>query len=251
MSRRCPNCGQRLLDDELQCWQCGAQLAPPAAKAATSFAEEDAPAVDRRALTIYGALTLFILVLALLLTSFLGKQPRNRLPLADLPAGWRLVTDQARHVALYLPADWQILGSDPEQLAPLLAGQQRYEAALAPLGAAVEDEEIRLLAADARGAAFVVVAHSAVLNRLTPAEAVALLGGEGGDERVLEARQLQSGGVTQAEFLVAPDGGANEQCRQRFLPGGEAALLFALCASDNGLDGETADGILSSIQRLR
>lgn len=72
MSRRCPNCDQRLLEDEAVCWHCGARLEAVADNSATTRHIDPEQTIFDRSLVIYGGLTVFVALAALLLTLYLG-----------------------------------------------------------------------------------------------------------------------------------------------------------------------------------
>lgn len=72
MSRRCPNCDQRLLEDEDVCWQCGARLEAQAADSPAAQQVEPEQTMFERSLLVYGALTVVVALAALLLTLYLG-----------------------------------------------------------------------------------------------------------------------------------------------------------------------------------
>lgn len=72
MSRRCPHCDQHLLEDEEVCWHCGARLEPAAGNAAAGKQIDPEETMFDRSFLIYGALTVFVLLAALLLMFYLG-----------------------------------------------------------------------------------------------------------------------------------------------------------------------------------
>jgi hypothetical protein len=249
MSRRCPNCDQRLLEDEQVCWQCGARLEPVVGDAPAR--PESKPA--EQPLLLYLALTGGIVLAALLMTFFLGRQPRVQFSSAALPEGWLITADQAHNFSVFLPPEWPTLDANnaSEVLAERLAATPLYERSLEPLAAFVDDEEILFLATGARPSTFFIAARSPVLNRLSAADASAVA--REGDVVVTDARLISSQGADQAAIrVVIEDPNGNQVlCHQRFLRGEKAALLFALCAAEGRLDEGTADSILTSIQQLR
>lgn len=247
MSQRCPNCDQRLLPDDQVCWHCGLILASPSdAPAAPAPPSPQAPRAQPQ--HIYGALTAATILLALLLTVYLGSQPRSRRPLGSPPQGWGVSSDRAQSFVLFLPQDWRQFTAEVE-LAELLAQEPRYHAALAPLAAAVDDEEVIMLVRGQHPLVFLIVARSERLNRLPAAEAASLF--VAGEEGVLEARSVQSQGAAQAEFHIDLHNDGELHCRQRFIPGDATAFLFSLCTPPSALPRQTIDTLLSNIQLLR
>ena len=257
MTRRCPRCDQQLLEDEQVCWQCGYRLEPaPANLAENSPAGATNEGARERAdpsLLIYGAVSACVILFALLFTLILGRQPRIETSMVSLPEGWVIVADEQRNFSVFLPREWPVLDANtaPDELAEALREREAYATAMNPLGGFVEDEEVIFLARGSRPSTFLLVGASPILNRLSPAEAAGLAREE--NASVLDARQIESRGTRQAAISVAlePGGEAGVICSQRFIGGEQTALLFALCAPPGQLNQETAETILSSVQRLR
>lgn len=72
MSRRCPQCDQHLLEDEDVCWHCGARLESVADGAVAGRPVDPEETMFDRSFLIYGALTVLVVLAALLLTFYLG-----------------------------------------------------------------------------------------------------------------------------------------------------------------------------------
>lgn len=270
MERRCPYCDGRLLEDDTVCWQCGRQVtgvqqsSPPAAGApeevvgpgagSPEAAPEDGPPVRASALTIYGGLTVVVVLIALLLTIFLGRRPLVQTGGVPLQEGWIVVTDRARTFTLTLPAQWQTLdvavAPQREQVQQLLEEIPSTRRATTPLGSFVDDDEVLFLATGARQLTFLLVSESRRLNRLNPQDAIDLA--RGADAAVLEANHVQNFDKSHVALRVALSG--DEQtgpvCRQQFITGEDVALLLALCAEPGQLNEETVNTILNSVQRL-
>lgn len=248
MSRHCPNCDQRLLADEQVCWQCGAQLQPQTDSAPVTTAAGSARKWRSDPLVIYGAITGFVILVALLLTAYLGRLPRSQLTVGNPPDGWVIAGDQPHPFALFLPEDWSLHVEEDAALRTALRQHDFYGRALSPLMDYVEDEEVVLLATGAQPTTFLIVGRSPRLNRLSTGDAATLARAD--DEPVLDSRQLESQGAPQAEFRIEleTDDSGPLQCRQRFLRGLDAAFIFSLCTSSTGLQEEAADTILSSIR---
>lgn len=253
MSRRCPNCDQHLFSDEQRCWHCGLKLEPLVDSGASAPAAEPAD----RSFTIYGIVTAGVLLAALLLTVYLGRQPRLAPSAADLPDGWHIVTDRARNFAVFLPQAWRIFQNPgaTDQLPATLTRTELYRDALLPLGGFVDDEQALILAVGSQPSTFLLVASSSILYRLSPADVAQadLRQPNAEDITVLEARQLESQGTAQTHLRVlhGADEANSALCRQRFMRGEDAALLFTLCAFPGALSDHAAETILSSIQILR
>lgn len=256
MSRRCPNCDQQLLDDEPRCWQCGLQL-EPLTETRADIAETTEPDPEEFSFTVYGALTIAVILAAVLLTLYLGDQPRLEPSQADLPEGWIMTTDNKRSFLVFLPEAWRTfqLPRDEDRVPLIVAAAGLYRQALLPLSGFVDDEQVTFLAVSSEHSSFLLVARSAVLSRLSPTDvAQADLSVEGEETvTVLEAQQLVSHGTAQAHLRVlhGSDETTDAVCRQRFVRGDQAAYLFALCAGPDALSDQVAEIILSSIQILQ
>lgn len=252
MSRRCPNCDQRLLSDDVRCWHCDLRLEP--LDDVRDDRDEAAQPSNDPFLTTYVAITVCVILAALSLTIFLGNQPQLEPFSADTPNGWTLVTDSERTFVIFLPETWRVVPNPDKagQIPLTVAGIAHFRNALLPLSDFVEDEQRVLLAIGGQPSTFLVVGQSAILNRLSAADIaradLAEISVEG--VTVLEARQIESRGTAQAQIQVLH--GVDEEdgalCRQRFVRGVRGAYIFSLCAQQDALGAEAADTILSSIQ---
>lgn len=256
MTRRCPNCDQQLLDDEQRCWQCGLQL-EPLTETRAAVAETAAPDPEELSFTVYGALTIAVILAAFLLTLYLGDQPRLELSEANLPEDWIMTSDNERSFLVFLPEAWRTfqLPEDADRVPQSVVATGLYRQALLPLAGFVDDEQVMFLALSNEHSSFLLVARSAILSRLSPADvAQADLSLEGEElVTVLEARQLVSHGVAQAHLRVlhGSDETTGAVCRQRFVRGEQSSHLFALCAEGGALSDQVVEIILSSIQVLQ
>ena len=145
MSRHCPNCDQRLLADEQVCWQCGAQLQPQTEPAPVATVSGNARSWRSDPLVIYGAITGFVILIALLLTGYLGRLPRSQVTVGNPPEGWVVAGDPSRTFALFLPEDWFLHLEEDNALSTALGQHDFYRLALSPLVDYVEDDEVTLL----------------------------------------------------------------------------------------------------------
>ncbi len=282
MSESCPNCGKPVLPSDTVCWHCGytlpkrpkatppAQTGQPARPGAalhlparTRPAAESPPVVyDFRALAVYGALTLLVVLGLWLVMRSLSRQPiLVRSAAFGLGGDWVAVTDVNLAFTLSLPTDWQWLDvgfREQSNLLERVLDRQRYiDRALRPLGAAAGDVDILAVAVDSQALEedvpqpFLVVGRSARLAELTPEEALLLLAeqplpttGEGIDTRLT--------GQPQARFAVLDQANAY-QCRHLFVPNQAArAYLLAACAPQArfGTVERDLDEILDSFQLL-
>jgi len=277
MAEACPNCGKPVLPGDTVCWHCGYALprrpktrpaeAPREATSARARARgEVAPGAttdyDLRALAIYGALTLAIILSLWLVMRALGRQPilvRSAGP--DFNGQWMTVTDAELRYTLTLPANWQWFDAayrGQTALLPDVIARQPYAGrALQPLGEAVGDVEILALAVDTpnlddpQPAAFAVVGRSARLAALDPQGALDLLG-----EQTLPVSETDVdthlAGQPQARFNVLDLPNAYH-CRHLFTSDGATAYLVAACAPQSryGTQRHELDDILRSFQLLQ
>lgn len=257
MSRRCPHCDQRLMPDEPRCWHCGqpVDLAPDEVAEGDLAASE--PDRNDSSVAVYGGMTFVVVLTAILLTIFLGRQPRFEAPTANLPDGWIVARGAEQAFAVFLPQSWQMYPSveDVSRLPDAVVDADLYRGALLPLAGFVDDEVAIFLAVGSEPSTFLLVAQSSVLNRLSAADVAGADFSESTEEgvSVLEARRLESLGTSQAHLQVRHSAGTADGavCRQRFMGGEQSALLFALCSMPGALDDEAAETILSSIQLLQ
>lgn len=287
MSESCPNCGKPVLPTDTVCWHCGYMLPkrPKAGQTAQArqptqagrpardpalqlpararpAAEAPPVAYDFRALAIYGALTLLIVLGLWLVMHSLSRQPiLVRSAAFDLGGDWVAVTDVDLTFTLSLPADWQWLDvgfREQSELLERVLDRQRYvERALRPLGASAGDVDILAVAVDSRTLEedvpqpFVVVGRSAGLAERTPEEALAQLA-----EQPLPVTDkgidTRLSGQPQARFTTLDQPNAY-LCRHLFVNGADQnAYLVAACAPQArfGSVERDLDEILDSFQLL-
>ena len=256
---RCPRCDQQLLPDEVVCWQCGYRIRE----------DVEGKAVEERAVAnpglptpviVYGLLTAFVIVAALLVTASLGRQPRLQAAGVPLEDGWQVVADDAQTFSVYLPQTWTWFdvsdGEGEQAIAQLLASAPEYLKATEPLTGYVEDEEVLFLAqgSDAPGlgsglGAFLVAVRSETLNGLTPGEAIGLA--RENKDLVTEARQVNDIDRSYVALRIEYDEQNGElHCRQQFTTGEQFALLLAFCYTPGRFREDAANTIMQSAQRL-
>lgn len=273
-SPTCDNCGKRVLPTDTLCWHCGWKLSPTAApidltlgprSTATSTAPTlpaVPPTYDLRAIAVYGALTLLVLIALLLVMRALGQRPLlvNSGGL-DLPDDWTRLTDSQLRYTLGVPGGWQWLDvpfrDQQAVLADLLERQPAIARALRPLGDTAGDLTIEGVAAGTQTlelpdpVPFVVVATSPALRRLGPQDLLSLLADSPlptGDHHTDTRLPLQS----QARFTVL-DESAGYECRHLVATDpSTAAYLVAACAPLDELAATQPDltAILDSFQLL-
>jgi hypothetical protein len=263
MAKACPNCGQPTLETDITCWHCGWQLAPQKTARPVTKQRPTATAAlpyPLSTIMLYGAMTAVVLIALLLVMRSLGQKPLITIhPETRLGANWTPVTDGAQRFTLDLPADWRWLDGDSDQraLTDALAEDGRFHAALAPLGDLIEAGDILLIASYTPFAAddlagLVVVAHSEILDRLTPEQAIQWSGQNTADLVIQEARLAEGfTGVTHALLLVEnPNSGW--RCRQHFTPGPADSFLVAACAPRSWFPRYAGDlqNIVASFQLL-
>ncbi len=277
VAEACPNCGKPVLPGDTVCWHCGYTLpkrpkARPAeaprepasvrARARGDTTAEEAADYDLRALAVYGALTLAIVLSLWLVMRALGRQPilvRSAGP--DFNGQWMTVTDAELRYTLSLPSDWQWFDAayrgQTALLPDVIARQPYVDRALRPLGEAAGDVEILAVAADTpnlddpQPVAFAVVGRSARLATIDPQAALDLVG-----EQELPVSETgidtHLAGQPQARFNVLDLPNAYH-CRHLFTADGAAAYLIAACApqSSYGTRRHELDDILGSFQLLQ
>jgi hypothetical protein len=257
MARRCPHCDQRLLPDEQRCWHCGRSVDPVRDEAAVGDSAPSEPIRNDASVAIYGGVTLVVVLVAIILTLFLGRQPRFEASTANLPQGWIVARDAEQTFAVFLPQSWQRYqsSSDESRLPEALVSSDLYRDALLPLAGFVDDEVAIFIAIGSEPSTFLLVARSSVLNRLSPTDVAGADYSESTEDgvSVFEARRLESLGTLQAHLQVRhrADTGDGGVCRQRFMRSEQAALLFSLCSMPGALGHDAAETILSSIQVLQ
>lgn len=257
---RCPRCNQLLLPDEAVCWQCGYRLREDVEEKATPDETGDKRALPGP-LIVYGLLTVFVILAALLVTASLGRQPRVQSASVPLEDGWQVVADDAQTFTVYLPQTWTLFdASDAEEeqaIAALLSSAPEYRMAVEPLAGYVEDEEVLFLAqgSDAPGSgsglgAFFIAMRSSTLNGLTPIEAIGLA--RESEELVTEARQVTNFDRNYVALRIEyhEEQGGELHCRQQFTTGEQFALLLAFCSTPGRFREDAASTIMQSAQRL-
>ena len=258
MSRHCPRCDQLLLDDETVCWQCGYELGMAVEERQPTIRESwqgQKQGFQVSALVVYAGLTVAVITVALLVTTFLGRQPQLQDARVTLPPSWSFVSNRARTFTVALPQEWSLLDGEDEdgRLRQLVAENRSLSAATAPLGTLTDDTIPIFLAGSEPLAApgmFLLVAHSETLAQLTEEEAASLVGeSEWPDTLVVSNVTVVENYDKRHLFFEVeqPDvGAAGLFCRQQFTSG----LLIALCSRPDAMGRETADTILQSFQRL-
>lgn len=283
MSERCENCGNPVLATDTVCWHCGRQLPKrpheqtpslrrPAlsrlwpTRAATEHEETAAEAYDLRAVAIYGALTLLILLALLAMMRSLGRQPLL-VASADLRLGadWTAVTDNNLRYTLSLPPGWQWIDGAFRQQQGLIDDvaddTPNMRRSLSPLGDTAGDLELLAISfqpppENEELTTFVVIGRSPRLGQITPQQALDLLAEQSllvGSTTVAWTDIVESiPGQEQARFGLL-DSGRQIQCRSLFIAERSAAYVVAACAPQEsfGRIQRDLENILDSFQLLQ
>jgi hypothetical protein len=282
MSERCENCGNPILATDTVCWHCGWQLpkrpkqsraktpSPGRARAARLRPAGEAAepgvstteAYDLRAIAIYGALTLLILLALLSVMRSLGRQP-ILVASADLRLGadWTAVTDSELNYTVSLPAGWEWLdGTFRQQQAlvdELVSTAPDIRWSLTPLGEVAGDQELLAIGFQPQPPeteeppTFVAISRSHRLGQVTPQQALELLAEQSLPSLPIAATDLVENipGQPQARFSLL-DNSRQVQCRTLFVTGASAAFLVTACAPQQrfGLVQRDLNDILDSFQ---
>ncbi len=266
MASNCINCGQPLLENDASCWQCGQPVDEANASVADSPLvkdkwEETSSSSNISALAIYGGLTILLLLSALAVTIYLGRQPLVQAANQRAAAGWAHVTNLRRDFTFLAPVEWELYDFDDsdavdDAFAQLLASRPELTAATRPLSAAADDLLI-LFVAIGQGAIgegvspeFVVVAQSRALNDLTSDEAIIAarrIAEETGVATVSAADYVEDFAKSHLSLDVEiPLETYELHCQQQFVTGVSVSLIVAGC----GPNEVVLEEILSSFQRL-
>lgn len=263
MDRRCPYCDQLLLPDDTVCWQCGRALADTAGSGtARDVWQEAGRQLQLSPRQFYGGLTLLLVLAALLLTAFLGRQPRLQAARTDLPTGYVWFRNSRNDFTLFLPQTWKLLdpGTGDRQAAMdlLVETEAGLRTSYHPLGLLDEELHTMFYAAgplpgqdSAEG--HLLVARSRALNRLSPAEltAVAEAGAAELGITLEEAQEVSLNDRKGVVLTVVMDtDNGPRRCQQRLYPGAQELLLVAACAPPDPLHQQTLFEIFASFQRL-
>lgn len=248
--------------DETVCWQCGRPVArgtePASGGTAQELWQEASRELKLSPQLVYGGATLLVVVGLLLVTAFLGSQPRLQAARTDLPAGWAWVNGPSNDFTLFLPGTWQIvIPSGDNQQAALndLVGSTPYlQSAYRPLG--ILDEELDTVfyaegqIPNERETAFLLVGRSRLLNQLGAGETIAVAesSAPGLNMTVRDAYLIEQPEKSHVYFDLQM--GEELRCQQQFIRGKLEALLVTVCTRPEARYQETAKAILDSFQRL-
>ena len=275
MIARCENCGQTALENDKVCWHCGRPLAGRDPEQPDKVAVKKGWQQTQSIGAAGGYITIAVMVVlaTVFVTRLLGTQPRVAASVGERPPeGWETIQDFARTFTFHLPEEWSWFEptrrekrSDPP-LETMLADNSSFLLGTHPFGAEAEDLEIIFLgteimtetqtAASAELAdAFLLVAKSSQLNRLTYEEVAQFL--QSSSYRILEVEIVEeldnSYMGVQVETPVGDDlNFAYWRCRQQFFLGDEESLLVTVCAKDTVYTAyqRTFDTILTRFRRL-
>lgn len=263
MSTRCPHCDQLLMEDEAVCWNCGRPTGMASAdregqgearREAQQAGEQD----ERRplsAIVVYAGLTAAVILGALLLTAFLGRQPRLQGATVQVPEEWQRMTNEGETFTVFLPDGWHVFDSGDAQerdtLARLLADNALFRDALHPWHEVRDVEVLFLATSDPPETAgppdeLFMAARSAILNRLTYAELVSVV--EQSDVIISTAAVVDDYDRRYAYVqLRTPEA---LRCQQQFILGDEELLLAAFCARSEEPPAATWELLRATFERL-
>lgn len=268
MNLTCDNCGRPVLETDTVCWHCGRQLPerprPRASRPAFPGKQASQPATtayDLRAIAVYGALTLAVIIGLLWVMSSLGRRPLLvRSAGSGVGPDWVIVTDGALRYTLSLPPGWEWLDVPFRQqqavLEQLRERQPYLDLAMSPLARAAGD--VKTLAVslppqnpeEIEPLPFVIIGDSARLGGLQPQQALDLAAETAAVfEQTIDDRIA---GQAQARFATL-DADNAYQCRHLFVTDArETGYLVAACApqSDFGRLERDLKTILDSFQLL-
>lgn len=263
MDRRCPHCNQLLLPDDTVCWQCGRALAETGGLAAgREVWQEASQRLQLSSRLVYGGLTVLFVLAALLLTAFLGRQPRLQAAKTDLPDGYAWFRNSRNDFILFLPETWELLdpGTGDRQAAMdlFVASNPALRSSYDPLSLLDDDLHTIFYAAGPlpgrEGAeGLLLVARSRPLNQLAPAELLSLAAASAAERGVTlqEAQELQDFGKSHVFLdVVTNTGEGPRRCQQHLYPGVRELLLLSACAPPDAPYQQTLSAILGSFQRL-
>lgn len=251
---KCPNCDQTILPDDVTCWQCGHQLKdePAAPNVKESWQDAEQP---NMALAVYVGLTAFIIIMAIVITISLGRQPLVQAA-SQVPAeGWQIAVNEPRSLIVHLPASWHYYDafdvSNTTTFNELVVGNQLFSQATRPLGEFVDDAQpiflatVAPLAEEPNPNQFVLVVRSVSLNQWSATQALAAAQ-EGGVE-IVEGENVEDFDKSHAFLQVRiPFGEGEIGCRQQYIDGAGYGMLVTACGDNANISAD----ILKTFQRL-
>ena len=266
MTERCRHCGEPALDTDIVCWHCGLPLAGREKLKSTKVKVKEGwqQSVSPEAVAIYAGITVIVILATFLVMSILGQQPRVQVRFGEKrPINWNEITSADKTFIVTLPENWQLLDGENEIQRPtldaLISENQLFHLATYPFGAEVDDVRISFLAESQpttteQQPAFLVVALSELLNRLTYEEAINFL--LSSEYQISEARFVDNFDRSHVSILVRTDVSEGDtvtiRCRQQFIHGESETMLVSLCATATRYPAYSTifEDILGSFQRL-
>lgn len=266
MTYQCERCGQTALETDTVCWHCGWRFPKqeprkPGPKVKVGVDEEQPLSLSAAA--VYAVLTLVTVVAIMLVTRSLNQKPffiTN--PEISLRPGWTPITDQEQNFTLNIPSQWLWFerqnGEQRATFDAMLAGNDQFHTAVAPLKNIASDTEILLIATEDTGAenpappGFLVVARSTALKQLSTEEVLGLIRQDAGNLLNVEIAESFTGGN---EVDVLLETGSNDntlRCHERLIQGQQAGYLVAGCTPRVGFPRyrDELDEIVGSFQPL-
>jgi hypothetical protein len=195
----------------------------------------------------------------------LGRQPLVQIRLGTrAPNNWQEVTAADLSFTLYLPSRWQgldrALEDQQQALDDRLAESNIYHLGSQPFGIEIDDLAIQFLAQETsesgdQDAAFLIVATSDLLNRLSYDEARDFFAAS--DYAISNVAFVEDYEKSHLRYEIQIDGSDQESssinCRQMLILGSDEAMLVSLCRPLTSVRyyEDTFVNILDSFQRLR
>jgi len=267
MANRCDHCGEPALETDTICWHCGMSLAghgEHTTESKTQIKEGWQRSSSPTAIVFYTGLTTFIVLVTVILMVMLGRQPLVQIRLGTrVPNNWQVITSKDLSFTLYLPSTWQFLDRDladqKQTLDDSLTKSERYQLGSQPFGAELNDFGIQFLAQEVsestdQNGAFLIVATSDLLNRLSYDEAEAFL--LSSDYAINNVAFVEDYEKSHLGYEIQVDGIDQDNstiiCRQMLILGNNEAMLVSFCRPlENSRNYEnTIVDILDSFQRL-
>jgi hypothetical protein len=266
MEHRCENCGQLSLKSDQVCWHCGEPMPWYDEDALEKVQVKDGWGRNAppSSLFLYAGITVAVLLGLFLVMASLGQQPQVQITLGTRPPDeWELITSVDKNLTFHIPVEWNWFDAGDsdhqDRLHTLVAGDKSYLAGTLPLGEAVDDLEVLFLAhsplvSSEVTPAFMVVATSSKLNRLTYEDAITYL--REGDFVLSQLQLIDNFEKSHLSIIVetaSQDPSLDRlRCRQQFIRGDDLGMLATLCAPIQRYTANQAtfEEIARSFQRL-
>lgn len=257
---KCPSCDQTILPDDATCWQCGHRFkdepnAPNVKEQWQEASEADNP------LPVYIGLTAIIIILALVLTVSLGRQPLVQASTQVPAEGWQIVVNEPRSFIVHIPEAWTFYDAFDSTTSDVFNEQvitsQLFSHATRPLGEFVDDARPIFVAVTEpltdkpNPDQFFLIVRSDTLNQWTPEQAISA--SSESNVEIVSSENVENFDKSHAFFWPRiPYAGGELNCRQQFVDGNreEPEHNYAMLVIACGPDANTSVEILDTFQRL-